>query len=297
MLMKGIIIKAISGFFYACCGQKIYECKARGNFRKSGISPVAGDRVEFTAIDEDHGVIEKVLLRRNFLTRPLIANIDKLFIVSSYENPAPDLFMIDRLTAIARYNGIEPVIVFNKSDMGDFESIARIYTHAGFKTYTVSVLTGQGIEEIRGETVNCISSFTGNSGVGKSSILNALFENLNITTGEVSKKLGRGRHTTRHTQLYPDGHGGFIADTPGFSSIDPPADAYNFKLNLAKCFFDFRDYIDGCRFNSCSHTVEKGCSLIEAVNRGDVEKSRHESYAALWEELKNVSKWNSDGIM
>lgn len=294
--MNGIIIKAISGFFYAYCGQSIYECKARGNFRKTEISPVVGDNVEFTVLDENRGVIESVLPRRNLLTRPLISNIDKLFIVSSYTNPAPDIFMIDRLTAIARYNDIEPIIVFNKSDMGDFESIACIYKHAGFKTYTVSALTGAGIEEVRIETLNCVSSFTGNSGVGKSSILNSLLENLNIATGEVSKKLGRGRHTTRHTQLYPNGQCGFIADTPGFSSVDPPVDAYSFKLSLARCFFDFRDYIDDCRFNSCSHTVEKGCSLIEAVNRGDVEKSRHESYVALWEELKNVCKWNSDGI-
>lgn len=290
--MIGILIKAISGFYYVNCDGNVYECKARGNFRKAGVSPVVGDSVEFTCIDNTHGVIESINPRKNILIRPLVANIDKLFIVSAYKTPSPDTLMIDRLTALAIYNNIEPIIVFNKADMGDFDKFSNIYKNSGFKTFVISAKNNTGLEQLYSEINGSICAFSGNSGVGKSSILNALFSDLKLKTGEVSEKLGRGRHTTRHTELFAT-ENGFVVDTPGFSSVETGGDLYDFKLALPHCFPDFYDYIDNCKFSSCSHTNEKGCSLIEAVKQGKVEKSRYESYLTLTNELKNISQWNS----
>ncbi len=293
MSMNGILIKAISGFYYVKSGDKVYECKARGNFRKTGVSPVVGDKVEFSLTDDIHGVVEKIYDRKSLLTRPLVANIDKLFIVSAYATPAPDTFIIDRLTAISVHNNIEPIIVFNKSDMGSFDDFYHIYNNAGFRTYVVSAVNNDGISQLKKETENCVCAFSGNSGVGKSSILNALFPELTLKTGEVSEKLGRGRHTTRHTELFSVENGGYVVDTPGFATVDNSENPYDFKMNLVNCFPDFSDYIDDCYFTSCTHIKERGCALVEAVNSGKVEKSRHESYVALFEELKNVTEWNN----
>ncbi len=290
--MTGILIKAISGFYYVSSDNKVYECKARGNFRKTGISPVVGDSVEFSRTDDTHGVVESVNPRKNFLTRPLVANIDKLFIVSAYTTPSPDTLMIDRLSALAVYNNIEPIIVFNKADMGDFDAFYNIYRKSGFKTFVVSAKENEGLEPLFSEINGCVCAFAGNSGVGKSSILNAIYPDLRLKTGEVSEKLGRGRHTTRHTELF-SAKNGFVVDTPGFATIDNNENLYDFKISLAKCFPDFSDYIYDCKFTSCMHVNEKGCGLIEAVNRGDIQKSRHESYVALMNELKDVSPWNN----
>lgn len=291
--MTGILIKAISGFYYVNCGGNVYECKARGNFRKTGISPVVGDTVEFTCTDSTHGIVEAVNNRKNIFIRPLVANIDKLFIVSAYATPKPDTLMIDRLTAQAIYSNIEPIVVFNKADMGDFDELYNIYSKSGLKTYIVSAKYNIGIDLLREEIHGCVCAFSGNSGVGKSSILNALFSDLNLKTGEVSEKLGRGRHTTRHTELFETENGGFVVDTPGFSSVETTENLYDFKLSLADCFPDFKEYINGCKFTSCTHINEKGCSLIAAVNDGNVQRSRYNSYVALMNELKNVSSWNS----
>ncbi len=291
--MTGILIKAISGFYYVNCDGNLYECKARGNFRKAGISPVVGDMVELELIDATHGVVDRVCKRKNLLSRPLVANIDKLFIVSAYTTPAPDALMIDRLTAQAVYNKIEPIIVFNKSDMGSFDELFAIYSNAGFKTYIVSAKENKGINDLKAEMKNCVCAFSGNSGVGKSSILNALFSELNLKTGEVSDKLGRGRHTTRHTELFSVGDGAFVVDTPGFSAVDTNENLFEFKQSLADCFPEFGEYIGNCKFSSCSHTCEKGCAIVDALNDGKIQKSRHDSYVALFNELKNVTAWNS----
>lgn len=290
--MTGILIKAISGFYYVACDGIVYECKARGNFRKTGISPVVGDSVEFSQTDNTHGIIEKVNNRKNCLVRPLVANIDKLFIVSAYSTPSPDTLMIDRLTALAIYNNIEPIIVFNKADMGDFDEFYNIYKKSGFKTYVVSAKEKQGLAPLFSEIDRCVCAFAGNSGVGKSSILNAIYPQLQLKTGDVSEKLGRGRHTTRHTELF-SAQNGFVVDTPGFATIDNNENLYDFKLSLAKCFPDFSDYIYDCKFTTCMHINEKGCNLLEAITQGKVQKSRHESYVALMNELKDVSAWNS----
>ena len=291
--MNGIIIKAISGFYYVSDGEKTYECKASGSFRESGVSPLVGDKTEFRKTEEDKGVVTAVLPRKNLLSRPPVANIDKLFIVSSYEKPAPNAYIIDKLTAIAEFKKIEPIIVFNKCDMGGFEDWERLYKTAGFKAFTVSAESGEGIEVLKNELKNSVSAFTGNSGVGKSSILNALFGDLGLKTGTVSDKLGRGRHTTRHTELFALQGGGYVADTPGFSSLEYECADYELKESLIYCFRDLKQYADGCRFTNCTHTVEKGCNVIEAVKNGEIAESRHKSYVALFGELKDLKPWNA----
>lgn len=291
--MNGIIIKAISGFYYVSDGEKTYECKARGSFRESGVSPLVGDRVEFEQTEEEKGLVTAVLPRKSLLSRPPVANIDKLFIVSSYKKPAPNAYIIDKLTALAEYKEIEPIIVFNKCDIGGFEDWEHIYKTAGFKVFTVSAESGEGIELLKKELKNFVSAFTGNSGVGKSSILNALFGEMKLETGAVSDKLGRGRHTTRHTELFALPEGGFVADTPGFSSLEYDCADYEFKENLVYYFRDLKQYADGCRFTSCTHTCEKGCDIIRAVQNGEVAENRHRSYIALFEELKDLKPWNA----
>ncbi|MBQ4120159.1 MAG: ribosome small subunit-dependent GTPase A [Clostridia bacterium] len=292
--MNGRIIKALSSFYYIETKDGVLECKARGNFRKCGLSPLVGDLVEYQALDNTHGVINAILPRKNALKRPNVANIDKLFIVSSYATPIPNTYIIDKITAIARYNNIEPIIVFNKADLGDFKRLSEIYFKSGFKTYTVSAQSGIGMEELKSELKDCVSAFTGNSGVGKSSILNYLFGNKNIATGDVSEKLGRGRHTTRHIEAYKLTFGGFVLDTPGFSSIEYDNSDYDFKENLASCFYDFGDNIYNCKFSSCTHTKEVGCKVIEAVKKGEIEKSRHDSYCEIFNDLKDLKAWEAN---
>lgn len=291
--MEGIIIKSLSGFYYVSSKNKTYECKARGSFRKSGISPLVGDRVEFEKTDESKGIIDKILPRKNCISRPPVANIDKLFIVSSYSSPQPSALVIDKMTVIAEFNNIKPIIVFNKSDMGDFAPWQKIYKNAGFKTFVVSAEDGEGIEELARELKDSVSAFTGNSGVGKSSILNRFLGEGVISTGEVSEKLGRGRHTTRHTEFYALPFGGFVADTPGFSALELTALSYELKENLIYCFKDFENYYDGCKFSSCTHTREKGCAVLAAVEKGEIEKSRHNSYLEFFEELKDLKPWDA----
>ena len=197
------------------------------------------------------------------------------------------------MTILAEENDIEPIIVFNKCDMGDFSPFEKIYSNAGFKTYTVSAQNGAGLEKLQTELKNCTSAFTGNSGVGKSSLLNAIFGKNVISTGEVSEKLGRGRHTTRHTELYPLEFGGFVADTPGFSSLELDTTDYSLKENLPTFFRDFEKFIGNCRFTSCTHTKESGCAVIEAVKKGEIEQSRHNTYLELFEEMKDLKPWQA----
>lgn len=285
--MSGRIIKAISSFYYVKEGKSVTECKARGHFKKENQSLLVGDIVEY---DREAKIIEAVNDRKNSLVRPPVANIDKAFIVSSYSTPSPSRLIIDTLIAICEYKGITPVIVFNKSDLGDFEQIKNCYTKAGYKTIVTSAQNGEGIAEIKAELKDQISVFTGNSGVGKSSLLNIILPELNLKTGQVSEKLGRGRHTTRHTQLY-EVQGGLVADTPGFSSLEVEKDDYNFKEQLENCFIEFEEYLGQCKFTGCSHTGEKGCAVCKAVEDGKIEKSRFESYKSIYEELKNLKKW------
>jgi len=287
--MNGIIIKAISGFYYVETGNQIYECKARGIFRKDGISPLVGDKVEIS-VTEKTGMIEKIEPRKNHLLRPPIANLDKLFIVSAFSTPAPNPLIIDRLISIAEHKGIEPVIVFNKSDLGSFVELQTVYENAGFKTFVVSCENGEGFNDMLSCFDGCISAFTGNSGVGKSSILNYLIPSLVIETGEVSLRLGRGRHTTRQVELYHVSNG-YIADTPGFSSIDFERCEVIMKDELSDTFREFRPFLGECQFTSCSHTTEKGCAVLKAVKNGKISNSRHNSFCAIYNEIKGLKSW------
>ena len=291
MKIDGIIIKGIGGFYYVEAADGIiYECKARGVFRKEKITPLAGDKVEISVDENNKNSIDKIYERRNMFKRPPIANVDKLVIVSSVCDPRPNLLIIDRLTAVAVYKNVEPIIVFTKNDLQSADEYIEIYKNAGFKTFAVSNETGEGIGEVKAVIENGVCVFTGNSGVGKSSLINRMYPDFALETGEISKKLGRGRQTTRHVELLKINNG-YIADTPGFSSLDFETNDLIKKDELAFCFPDFSDFIDSCKFSTCAHVNDKGCRLIEAVNNGDVMRSRHESYVTMYNEVKDIKDW------
>lgn len=289
--MCGLIIKALSGFYYVKVGEKIFECKARGRFRNENLSPLVGDRVEISVVGEK-GTVEKIAERKNMLLRPPVANIDKLFIISSSVTPAPSTLLIDRMTALCEYKDITPIIMFNKNDLADVSHWCKLYRNAGFKTIECSAENGCGTDEIINELAGGISAFTGNSGAGKSSLLNRIFPELVLATGDVSDKLGRGRHTTRHVELFEHRFGGYVADTPGFSSLEADKNDLEFKNNLSSFFSDFAPYIEECRFADCTHTGDTGCGVCNAVKEGKIEETRYNSYVTMYNELKDVKFWN-----
>ncbi len=287
MIIKGIITKALSGFYYVSDGESIYETRARGIMRKNGVTPLVGDNAVIQ-FESGAAVLDQIVDRKNAMVRPTVANVDKLYIISSFSSPAPNTLIIDKLIGQCESKGIEPVIVFNKCDMGSFEEYEDIYRNAGFQVYSVSCLTGEGIEELKASFGKGISVLTGNSGVGKSSLINAMFDEYELKTGEISTKLGRGKHTTRHCELFSNGNGGFIADTPGFATVESERVS---KDKVAASFREFVDYIDDCRFTTCSHTCEKGCAVIAAVNAGKISKSRHDSYCAIYKDCSAINEW------
>lgn len=288
--MRGLIVKALSGFYYVESDNTVYECKARGRFRSIGESPLVGDRVEIS-LNGNKGVIDSIYDRKNFLIRPPVANIDKLFIISSAATPSPNLLLIDKMTALCEYKGIKPIIVFNKSDLADLSGYVEKYKKVGYKAIECSSINGEGIDEIRNELNGAVTAFTGNSGVGKSSILNVIFPNLNLSTGEVSDKLGRGRHTTRHIELFLNEYGGYVADTPGFSAIEFDLNDISFKENLDSFFPEFDDYRVNCRFSDCKHIGEKDCAVCEAAKNGVINSERLLSYQTIYNELKSIKPW------
>ena len=287
---RGIIVRLLGGFYYVDVGDSVIECKARGIFRKRGLSPVVGDNVVISIEKEGYAAISEVLPRKNSIVRPAVANIDKLFIVSSVCEPEPNLFIVDKMTATAFYKNIEPVLIFSKSDMLSAEKYLEIYGKAGIKAVSFSSKTGEGADKVRALLKDSVAAFTGNSGVGKSSLLNFLFPELNIATGDISKKLGRGRHTTRSVELYKT-ESGYVADTPGFSTVDLERYEIISKDMLAGTFPEFKDYINTCQFTSCAHICEKGCAIIEAVKQGKISKSRHKSYVEMYNEVKDIKEW------
>lgn len=289
--MNAIIIKAVSGFYYAKAGQNVYECKARGVFRKNEITPLVGDFVTVEPMELGKGVIKEIIDRKNSLERPPVANVDRLWIVVSTADPKPNMLVIDRLCAIAEDREIETVIAVNKTDLADPDKIIGIYKSAGMKTFSVCCEKGEGIEQIKSELSCGINVFTGNSGVGKSSLLNLIDPRLGLKTGEISEKLGRGRHTTRHSELFELPGGGYVCDTSGFSSVDMETTGFICKENLQFAFREFAPYVGKCKFTSCTHTCEKGCKIIEAAKNGKIPKSRHDSYVALYREAETVKDW------
>lgn len=289
--MQGLIIKAIGGVYTVKASDGLYECKARGVFRKQNISPVCGDKVGFTLQSDGSGVIEEISQRSSLLIRPPLANLDLLMIVASSCEPQPNLLLLDKFIAIAVYKNITPVIVFTKVDKQDISEYLGIYRQAGIKAIAVDNLTGAGSDEVRECMIGKLSAFTGNTGVGKSSLLNNIFPGMQLATGEISRKLGRGRHTTRHVELFELPEGGYVADTPGFSSFDTNRYDIIFKDELADCFIEFQAFKDKCMFADCSHTSEKGCAVIQAVKEGSIPESRHHSYIEMYNEAKLLKEW------
>lgn len=288
--LKGIIIKGIGGFYYIEAEGDIYECKARGAFRKKKISPLAGDNVIITVRENGENTIDDILERKNFLVRPPVANVNTLVIVSSVKEPVPSTLVIDRLTAIAVSKNIKPCVIFSKSDLGDTKELEEIYKKAGIDVCSVCCKTGEGIEKVKEMIKSGITVFTGNTGVGKSSLLNCIDSRFSLETGEVSSKLGRGRHTTRDVTLHKV-NDFYVADTPGFSSLDIESGELIMKDDLPYCFPEFSEYLGKCRFSSCTHTVDKGCKILEALENGNIHESRHLSYVTMYNEVKNIKEW------
>ena len=289
--MTGLIMKGIGGFYYVEAADAVYECRARGIFRKREMTPLAGDHVRFTPQEGGTGSLDAVESRRNFLVRPPVANVDCLLVVAAVTDPAPHLLVLDKMIAIAEYKGIEPVVVVNKCDLGSTQALEEIYRKAGLQVIALSAGKGQGIDELRTHIAGKVSVLTGNSGVGKSSLLNRIDPALQLETGEISRKLGRGRHTTRVACLYPLAGGGYIVDTPGFSSLDMEKAERIPKEELAGCFREFGALAGRCKYASCTHVKEDGCAVLAAVERGAIAPSRQESYAAMYNDAKEWKEW------
>ena len=289
--MRAVIVKAIAGFYYAKADGEVYECKARGVFRKNEITPLVGDFAEIETTENGKGVIKSIVDRKNFLERPPVANADRLWIVVSTVDPRPNTLVIDRICAIAEDREIEPIVVVSKTDLADPSEILDIYKKSGIETFLVCCKNGEGVGSVKKCLCGGINVFTGNSGVGKSSLLNIIDPQLGLKTGEISEKLGRGRHTTRHAELFELEGGGYVCDTAGFSSVDCETSGFIVKENLQFDFREFAPFIGKCKFSSCTHTCEKGCEICRAVERGEISKSRHDSYVALYKEAEAVKDW------
>ena len=287
MTAEGLIIKAISGAFYVQTPDAILPCKARGIFRKRGIAPVAGDRVRI----EDDNIVE-ILPRKNELVRPKAANIDLALMTVPTVRPVPNTYVLDKLITVCEFKQIEPVIILTKTDLKTDDTFTDIYQNAGFTV----IQTGKGIEnreEILAVMKGKTSIFIGNTGAGKSTLLNRLFPDLGLRTAAISDKLGRGRHTTRHVELYALGDETYVADTPGFSSFDTDQMDLILKENLQYAFPDFAPYLGKCQFHDCAHRAEPGCAVRAAVEAGAISPSRYDSYARLYDKAKEIRLWET----
>ena len=286
----GRIIRSLSGFYDVLVPAGTVTCRARGILRKAGSTPLTGDMVEIT-VEKGKGMVERILPRKNSFIRPAVANVDSLVVFAANVNPVTEPFLIDRVAAIAGDQEVQVILCVNKSDLDPAIELVRIYKNAGFPVISTSAETGEGIEELREMIRGKLTAFTGNSGVGKSSILNRLSPELKLPTGEVSEKLGRGRHTTRHVELYSLGADTLVADTPGFSSFDTDQMDVILKENLQYAFPDFGRYIGKCQFHDCSHRKEPGCAVTAAVGAGELETSRYDSYLRLYEKASQIKQW------
>lgn len=290
--MQGLILQGIGGFYYVETADAVYECKARGTFRREGITPVAGDRVTI-ALNKDGqtGTIQEILPRRNVFVRPPIANLDQLAVVSSVTEPTLQPLLMDKLIAIAEDNDVEPIVVITKSDLSDASMWETVYRAAGFTVFTVTTTDPTTADALREQLAGRITAFAGNSGVGKSSLMNIIEPSRQRETGEISHKLGRGRHTTRSAELFPLATGGYLADTAGFSDLDMERVCPIDKERVEDCFREFRDLFGQCRFTGCSHTHEPDCAVKAAVERGEIAPSRYESYCALYAQAEQRKSW------
>ena len=288
---EGVIRKALSGFYYVQCGGDLVTCRARGKFRYQKITPLVGDRVVIARQPDGTGSLTEVLPRRNAFQRPAVANIDQMVIIASGAIPVSDPFLLDRSISLAESKGCQPILCINNWDLVQAQDLLDLYRGAGIPTLAVSAQTGQGLEELRGMLAGKLSAFPGPSGVGKSSILTALDPTFALATGEVSEKLGRGRHTTRHVEMFPLDEDTYVIDTPGFSSFDTEELDLELKARLPETFPEFAPYLGQCRFVGCSHVKEKGCAVLQAVKDGRIPASRHRSYVRLYDELKDLRDW------
>ena len=314
---QGIILKGVGGLYNVKITDadsefygEVIQCRARGAFRHNNITPLAGDRVLLLSEDESGTgerkltdgafVIDEILERKNSLIRPPLANLDYIFVTMAAAHPTPILSTVDKLISIAEFNKIEPIILITKLDLAPLEAerILDIYKSAGFTAFAVSSVTGEGIDDVKrfveGELAGKISAFAGASGIGKSTLMNALFPHLELSTSDISRKIERGRHTTRQVELFPlsdDKDSGYLADTPGFSMLDFQRFDFFELEDLAYTMREFSSYIGECRYTKCSHTKEEGCAVLAAVKRGDIKKCRHESFLEIYEVLKQKKKW------
>lgn len=286
----GRIIRSLSGFYDVLTESGVITCRGRGHLRKGQEIPLTGDLVEIS-LEGGKGMVEAILPRRNRFIRPAVANMDALVIFASNVNPVTEPFLIDRVAAIAGDQEVAVHICVNKCDLDPGVDLVKIYRNAGFPVIQASAVTGEGVEELRRLIAGKLTAFTGNTGVGKSSMLNALCPDLALPTGEVSEKLGRGRHTTRHVELYRLGEDTFVADTPGFSSFDTEQMDVILKENLQYAFPDFAPFLGKCQFHDCSHRAEPGCGVRQAVENGEIEKTRYESYLRLYEKSSQIKLW------
>jgi ribosome biogenesis GTPase len=291
-LTEGIILKGIGGFYYVDTADGLIECKARGRFRKTVGKPIVGDRVTLEIQPEDGtGYLLDIQPRKNSLVRPAVANLDLLVAVASAAPPVTDPFLIDKVTAIAAHKEMDVLVVVNKTDADPGDALYEIYRASGIEVMRVSALTGEGIDALKARIRGLVSAFAGNSGVGKSSVLNRLDASFGAQVGAISDRLGRGKHTTRHVELHPIAGGGYIADTPGFSSFETEQMDLVLAEDLQFAFPEFAPYLGRCKFTGCAHVKEKGCAVIEAVQAGKIVKSRHESYCRLYESVKDLKQW------
>lgn len=293
--MQGLVIANIADLYKIRTNEKVYEASARGKLKNEGISPVVGDNVEITITDEKNNIarIDKIKERKVYIKRPKLANISKLILVVSSKDPKPDLLMLDKQLAFAEFLGIKSMIVLNKADLDknkEFEKIKRIYENINYKVCITEAKLSKGIEELKRELLNEVSAFSGNSGVGKSTLINHIFESQITEEGEISKKNKRGKNTTTSSFLYTIDNNTYLADTPGFSTFG--IDEIESK-NLAKYFVEFDEFSKECEFIGCSHIKEECCNIKKAVGTGKISKSRYENYCKIYEELrkKELRKW------
>ena len=282
-MIKGLIIKSLGGFYYVKCGDRIISCRAKGGFRNSGETPFVGDTVDLRIVSEElsEGYVEKIYPRKNKIIRPPVSNIDRLIIVSSLASPEPDTVFIDKMLLMCEHNGITPVLCFSKSDLGGDTSLIESYRKIGYKVLVTSV----EIKELIKEGITAVAGF---SGVGKSSLLNKLYDKEISETGDVSKKLSRGKHTTRHAELFPIGENAWIADTPGFSNLSIETLK---KEDLPGLFIEFRPHIENCRFNDCTHRKERDCGVKAALEAGEIPGFRYDNYNLFFDTVKDINDW------
>ncbi|MGN7763650.1 ribosome small subunit-dependent GTPase A [Paenibacillus sp. 22594] len=297
---EGIIIKALSGYYYVkplregliATEEEAVQCRGRGILKKKGIAPLVGDRIKYVLTENGEGMVDELLPRESELIRPQVANVKLAVLLFSVREPDMNLNLLDKFLVHIEHSGLETLIVLTKQDLADDEGeatalVKELYERIGYEVMVTSSLTGSGSDELRNRLAGMISVFSGQSGVGKSTLLNRLVPGLELETGEISLRLGRGRHTTRHVELMDIGNGGFVADTPGFSQLD------FLELGveeLSTCFREFASYAEKCKFRGCSHLHEPGCHVIQAVNTGEIAGSRYDHYRLFYNEMKDKKR-------